>query len=76
MITITCINPTTGESQTVASSIEGGGGGGGPIPEHINMKAKRINLSMADVRLSIDEGRAAGIVPLDLLGPGTGTNAV
>lgn len=66
-IRITCYDPATGQVKSFdAQGIGGGGGGSGP--QYPNLKAERINLSMFDVQRSIEEGRARGIKPFNLIG--------
>jgi hypothetical protein len=65
-ITITCYDPTTGGFKEVPVDTIGQGGAGLGIPQVRAFGAKRINLSMADVQHTIQEGRASGSKPFNI----------
>jgi hypothetical protein len=63
-ITITCFDPLTGQLKTIDAMTVGDSGSS--IAQEPSLFARRINLSMADVMESIQEGRAAGFKPFNL----------
>jgi hypothetical protein len=65
-IQITCYDPATGQFKTFEANTLTDGGSGVGTPSVQAFGAQRINLSMADVQQTIQEGRAQGIKPFNL----------
>jgi hypothetical protein len=62
-VTIVCDDGSTFQANTVGPF---GGGPDGGTPGIPIFPAKRLNLTMADVQRTIQEGRASGIKPFNL----------